>query len=258
MISFTCPNCQHELQIPDQYAGQRGACNKCQEPITVPLPGATAASGMPDDLAAALDASLNTERPKPVVRKESLGDKIGPLAKPVAMGLGMLVVAVILVAGVANLPKLSLGGGPSPSVVTEGMIKASSSGNMADLQPFLTAKAWEKLGGGVAMGGMAMAGDFPKPESYTLGAEVINGNEAQVPVQVTQLGMTVKQDVLLRKESAGWRIYAMRVEPMPGMKMTIDFENPEAMVNEMQKMMGNMSPEMMKGMEDAMRQQMAQ
>lgn len=255
MISFTCPNCQHELQIPEQYAGQRGACNRCQAPISVPPLTPASASGMPDDLAAALEASLNTERPKPVVRPETLGDKIAPLVKPASMGLGMIAVALVLVAGVAYLPKLGLGGGPSPAKVAEGFMTSALSGDPAALQPYVTAKAWEKMGG--AAGAGAMGGDFPKPENYTVGAEVINGDTAQVPVQVTQFGMTVSQDLLLRKESAGWRVYAMRVAPMPGMNMTIDFENPEAMVNEMQKMMGNMPPELMQGVEEAMRQQMA-
>ncbi|MCC6144803.1 MAG: hypothetical protein IT368_13430 [Candidatus Hydrogenedentes bacterium] len=36
MIELACPNCGELLSIPDQYAGQSGACRKCGSRIQVP------------------------------------------------------------------------------------------------------------------------------------------------------------------------------------------------------------------------------
>jgi len=36
MIPITCPYCGKKLSIPEQYAGQKGKCNKCGGRITVP------------------------------------------------------------------------------------------------------------------------------------------------------------------------------------------------------------------------------
>ena len=36
MIKYTCPECGHILQIPDEYAGQHGKCKFCEQPFVVP------------------------------------------------------------------------------------------------------------------------------------------------------------------------------------------------------------------------------
>lgn len=36
MIDYTCPHCGHILSIPDQFAGQRAQCKKCNNAIVVP------------------------------------------------------------------------------------------------------------------------------------------------------------------------------------------------------------------------------
>jgi hypothetical protein len=54
--------------------------------------------------------------------------------------------------------------------------------------------------------------------------------------------------VLLRDEPDGWRVYGIRVNPMPGMNMTVNFEKPQAMMEEMAEMMENVTPEMMEQM----------
>lgn len=35
-MKFNCPECSHELNIPDRYAGHMGTCNHCQAKIRVP------------------------------------------------------------------------------------------------------------------------------------------------------------------------------------------------------------------------------
>lgn len=55
MIPFTCPHCSHTLNIPSQFAGKSGTCNRCKGRITVPatdpsLEGAVQSlvSGLPE------------------------------------------------------------------------------------------------------------------------------------------------------------------------------------------------------------------
>lgn len=36
MIDYVCPHCKSELEIDDEYAGQKGKCNKCGGSISVP------------------------------------------------------------------------------------------------------------------------------------------------------------------------------------------------------------------------------
>ena len=38
MIKFRCPRCQQKLGVPDNYAGHRVRCNKCNQPCMVPAP----------------------------------------------------------------------------------------------------------------------------------------------------------------------------------------------------------------------------
>jgi len=255
MITVVCPNCQDTLNVPEQYAGQRGTCKKCNGPLTVPALNspAPAAGGLdlPMDLTSALDASLNRERPRPVVAPNTLGDKLGPLLKPLGIVVGIAAVVAIVLGGIAYMPKLGPASVPSPESVTGSFLQALKTGDMQQCQPYMTEKAWQSIG--------AMpTGAMPPMEGYTVGAATTTGETSQVTVQVTQMGMTVPQDVLLRKENGPWRVYGIRMTPMPGMTMTIDFENPEAIMEEMKKMMQGMPPEMMQGMEEAMRQQMAQ
>lgn len=251
MITVTCPNCHDTLNVPEQYAGQRGTCKKCNGPLLIPALHAAGGADLPQDLASALDASLNRERPRPVVAPNSLGDKIGPMLKPAGLVLGIVVVAGIVLGAVAYLPKLGFGSGPTPETVTGSFLQALKTGNLQQCKPHMTVQAWQNIS--------AMpAGAMPPMDSYTVGAAATTGDQSQVTVQVTQMGMTIPQDVLLRKENGPWRVYGIRTTPMPGMSMTIDFEHPEAMVDEMNKMMQGMPPEVMQSMNEAIRKQMAQ
>ncbi|MEN6307598.1 MAG: hypothetical protein ABFD91_07575 [Anaerohalosphaeraceae bacterium] len=38
MIKYVCPSCHQKLGVPDNYAGHRVRCNKCNEPSVVPKP----------------------------------------------------------------------------------------------------------------------------------------------------------------------------------------------------------------------------
>ena len=36
MIDFNCPQCASAFSVPDNLAGRRARCKKCQTPITIP------------------------------------------------------------------------------------------------------------------------------------------------------------------------------------------------------------------------------
>ena len=70
MISFSCPKCGNLLNIPDQYAGQVGKCNKCGSQVTAPQ--APADLGLPPDLAN-LNIDLNSYKVPPAAPRISRG-----------------------------------------------------------------------------------------------------------------------------------------------------------------------------------------
>ena len=41
MIDFNCPHCHAAFSVPDNLAGRRARCKKCQTPITIPAPEQT-------------------------------------------------------------------------------------------------------------------------------------------------------------------------------------------------------------------------
>jgi prepilin-type processing-associated H-X9-DG protein len=55
MISFPCPHCGKQLDIPDQYAGLTGTCNFCQKQATVPAKQAAAFNEPPFPFSSAGD-----------------------------------------------------------------------------------------------------------------------------------------------------------------------------------------------------------
>lgn len=47
-IAFSCPHCNKQMNVADQYAGQTGACQSCGQQITIPLdPGGFSMMGKP-------------------------------------------------------------------------------------------------------------------------------------------------------------------------------------------------------------------
>ena len=182
-----------------------------------------------------------------MVLAPTLGDRLQPLLKPLGLGLGVIALVAAVLVGGAYLPALGSGVGPSPEEVTRGFMEASKAGNVQQFEPYVTAKAWELLRQAPPIGA-----NMPALESYTVGTAAVSGSTAEVPVEVNQM---LTNNVLLRQETGDWRVYGVRVNPMPGMTMTMNFENPEAMMEEAQKMMENMTPEMMEEMMKGMMQQ---
>lgn len=57
-IPFTCPHCGHQTLVDDKFAGQSGACAKCQQ--TVGIPEAASQGGIPPDPRATISAGATT------------------------------------------------------------------------------------------------------------------------------------------------------------------------------------------------------
>lgn len=74
MIELTCPHCASSLKIEEQYAGQRGRCNKCGGAISVPA------------LAEPVLACIDFDGPE----HRSLGAVEGKLNKAAQVGKSML------------------------------------------------------------------------------------------------------------------------------------------------------------------------
>ncbi len=84
-------------------------------------------------------------------------------------------------------------------------------------------------------GGMGFNGD--RMDSFELGAETIEGDEARVSVEVQQEGHAQAADLLLRKESDQWRVWGMHIVFGDG-GMTLDFEAVSGVIEELGKELG--------------------
>ncbi|MBX3176025.1 MAG: hypothetical protein KF886_01570 [Candidatus Hydrogenedentes bacterium] len=248
MIQMTCPHCNETLDIPDQYAGQAGACRKCGARIVVPAAANAGPASLPADLASALEASLSREnqRPRPVVATPGLGDTLQPLLKPAAILLGVAAIIAIVALAATQLP-LSGFSKPAPEQITQQFMDALNTGGPEACRPYLTEASWQHFN--------QMHFALQQFENFTVGAATTSENSARVALNVTQFGHSMPNEVLLRHEAGQWRVHALRMLPAPGMSMTLDFENPEAILGELQNMMEGMDPAIMRAMEDAMRQQ---
>lgn len=54
-LTFSCPNCQREITLDEKYAGQRGLCPGCSNPLTVPAAPQVATQPVPAAIAPAHD-----------------------------------------------------------------------------------------------------------------------------------------------------------------------------------------------------------
>jgi len=79
-------------------------------------------------------------------------------------------------------------------------------------------------------------------DSIAVGERAATGEGASIQLQLTQFGMSISSEALLRTETGRWRVYALRMTPMPGMSMTMNLENPEAILEDLDQMMGECRP----------------
>jgi tetratricopeptide (TPR) repeat protein len=74
--------------------------------------------------------------------------------------------------------------------------------------------------------------------SFKVGVARVKGERADVPVTMILEGEEKAATLLMRREKGEWRIYGMKAPVGPGgPEMTMDFENPQAMMAEMTKVM---------------------
>jgi hypothetical protein len=90
-IAVSCPNCDHKLNVKDEYAGKRGKCPKCQATVQIPAAaGAAKAAAAARPAAAvtktgtALASSAETVR-APVAAARPATKKPAPPAKPAVL-----------------------------------------------------------------------------------------------------------------------------------------------------------------------------
>ena len=74
-IKFTCPHCQKHLSAPDEYAGRKVKCPKCQQPVVIPEAEAVAVAEVEEAVPQPSDAAKApaTEKPAPPSSAEPSG-----------------------------------------------------------------------------------------------------------------------------------------------------------------------------------------
>ena len=122
-----------------------------------------------------------------------------------------------------------------PAEVAKSFMEATAAADEEAFKELLTEKARESL---ESMGddGKFTGEDF---ESYTIGEETIQGEEATVAVSAVSEGETQNVNLKMRREHENWRVYAMGVALAPGSEMTMNLEQMGAMVEQMATALGD-------------------
>jgi hypothetical protein len=93
-------------------------------------------------------------------------------------------------------------------------------------------------------------GEHDGNESFAVEEPVIKGDIATVPVRLTDDKGTQETILQMRREEGKWRIYAMQMPTYPGgPSVTMDFENPMAVIPDALHAAGVVLGQVTKGME---------
>lgn len=134
------------------------------------------------------------------------------------------------------------------AAVTGQFMDAMKTGNTAQLKSLLTKKSVEKWNDEF---GKSMTSQTTQDGEYKLGDAEITDDTAAVPVTITSTKHPAPQTIKikLRKEDGQWKVYAMSFATPGGPEMTMDFENPEAFLQDLMKAMGGALQKMGSGMQ---------
>lgn len=125
-------------------------------------------------------------------------------------------------------------------------MEAAQKGDAQALKATLTTKAREKMNAGTSS---RLNLKKNGTGDYTLGQATVDGDTAQVPMTVKQEGKETQGHVKLRREEGQWKVHALSIALVPGgQEMTLDLENPEAILGELMKQMPQVMGEGMKAM----------
>ena len=119
-----------------------------------------------------------------------------------------------------------------PSATAERFLRAVQGENPDAFADLVTEKALATLEGD---GGFELSG--ARLESFEIGAASVDGDRAEVAVTTVEGGESQSSDVLLRRESAGWRVYGMRVQFGDG-SFTVDLEQMAETVGQLGEQLG--------------------
>ena len=169
------------------------------------------------------------------------------------MGNKGLIALIVIVVGFLSLPLIMSGGGAyTPEEVATKFLDAESA---AEMKKLVTAQSWE------ASAEMFFSEDnFKESDSsgseFTVYQASINGDESTVPIGGLDKGRGTLKSVLLRKEEEKWLVYGTEMTA-EGLEITMNFENPEQMIDDlMVKAMEMIPAEMKAQMTDGMKQMM--
>ena len=99
MIQVTCKICREVLNIPDQYAGQSGKCQKCGSSLQVPSPSGGFVPDNPPPVPPQLSESSNRPSPPPMPAEDNKPPRKRSVRQKGCLMLvgGFLIVNVVLI-----------------------------------------------------------------------------------------------------------------------------------------------------------------
>jgi hypothetical protein len=96
-MKFSCPRCDHALEICRSFIGFSVRCPGCQHPVAVPRDGSPPSTVNPLQNEPESPPSIPAEEPDPVVSRERRGTR--------RLGIPVVVATAILLSGVALIVK---------------------------------------------------------------------------------------------------------------------------------------------------------
>jgi hypothetical protein len=129
--------------------------------------------------------------------------------------------------------------------VTDRFLSAAERGDRPTLERTLTVRARQQM---ASSGSVVPNRD--SDDRHSVGTPVIQGDEAIVPVTLTDEDGNQDAKVRLRREGGEWRVYALALPVLPGASdVTLNFENPTAVIGEGFRAFGEAMGQFARGME---------
>lgn len=261
-----CPKCKAPFRIPalDEIESDLPPPGLLEDRPAKPSPGAkpcpSCGASLPPDSVLCVDCGFDLRTgeslqsagasPKPAVPRKKAGRR--PKAKRSKSSVNLAFPKVLLPAAgagaavaIALLVFFFVLGPASPEATARAYMAAAEDGDIEAVKPLLTAKAREFFETQLAQSGMPAGGvaglrGLPGADqleiNYRVGRAETTGETAKVPVTTEVSGPMGQQQasatLLLRRENDRWLVYGVTATFGPGgQELTMDFENPQAIVD---------------------------